>query len=102
MRRGLILCLLALPVCAAPAAATQISPLQCFQAPGVERGCTPLAGLEGASAVAVAPDAKTVFVGGNVEERGVLLVYSRDLATGALAPIQCFADPGSVTAGLPC
>jgi DNA-binding beta-propeller fold protein YncE len=90
VRRGLALALLAL---AAPAAsASTITETQCFQAPGVERGCTPTVGLEGAAAVAVSPDARNVYVGGNVEEHGTLLTYTRDLATGALTPAGCFAD----------
>src|SRR4051812_28628563 len=89
---------LALAATGAPASGSSITPVQCFQAPGVERGCTPAIGLQGASAVAVSPDAKTVYVGGNVEEHGVLLAYARDPATGALTPVQCFADPPTVTA----
>jgi 6-phosphogluconolactonase (cycloisomerase 2 family) len=83
---------------AAPAAASTISEAQCFQAPGVERGCAEAVGLQGAAAVAVSPDAKTVYVGSNVEEHGALLVFARDVTTGTLQYLECFADPGTVEA----
>src|SRR6476469_1265083 len=75
--------------------ASTIAETQCF---GADRDCTPAIGLVGAAAVTVSPDARTVYVGGNVEEHGWLLVYARDPATGALTPIQCFADPPTVKA----
>src|SRR5438128_10835180 len=89
---------LALAASGTTARGSSITPVQCFQAPGVERGCTPAIGLQGAAAVTVSPDGRTVYVGGNVEEHGVLLVYARDAASGALMPLQCFADPPTVRA----
>jgi DNA-binding beta-propeller fold protein YncE len=92
MRTVAALSVLLTVLAAAPAAASSITELGCFEAPAVERGCTKTVGLEGAAAVAVSPDARHVYVGGNVEEHGVLLTFARDLATGGLTPQGCLAD----------
>lgn len=94
MRPALIGTLAALAVLAgaAPALAASITESECFQAPGTGRGCAAGTGLQGAAAVAVSPDGRSVYVGGNVEERGTLLVFTRDPATGRLTQTACFAE----------
>src|SRR4051812_38177497 len=76
----------------APAQAASIRAAGCLQAPGAQRGCAEVAGLEGAAAAAVSPDGRNVYVAGSVEEHGALLAFSRDPATGALTLAQCLAD----------
>jgi DNA-binding beta-propeller fold protein YncE len=56
----------------------------CLQSlPG--RGCPPLAGLEGASAITISPDGRFVYVASEVS--GAVRGFKRNRATGALTPL---------------
>jgi 6-phosphogluconolactonase (cycloisomerase 2 family) len=92
VRRCLAAAFLALGLVAGSAEASSIAPAGCLQAPGLDRGCTDAAGLEGAAAVAVSPDGRHVYVAGNVEEHGALLTFARDARSGALTRTGCVAD----------
>ncbi len=83
---------LALAAAGSASAASSITEAECFQVAGADRGCTDATGLQGAAAVAVSPDGRNVYVGGNVEEHGTLLVFTRDEATGTLTQTACFAE----------
>jgi DNA-binding beta-propeller fold protein YncE len=92
MRRPGVLAFALVVALAAPAAGSSIAPAGCLQAPGLDRGCTEVAGLQGAAAVVVSPDGRNVYVAGSVEEHGELVVFARDATTGALTRRSCIAD----------
>ena len=59
--------------------------LGCVQSlPG--RGCPPLAGLEGATAITVSPDGRFVYVASELS--GAVRGFARDSSTGALTPLD--------------
>ena len=59
--------------------------LGCVQSlPG--RGCPPLAGLEGATAITVSPDGRFVYVASELS--GAVRGFVRDRSTGALTPLH--------------
>lgn len=84
--------LLAAAALAAPAHGAGLAQVHCYESPGAGRGCTELPQLLGGEAAAVSPDGRHVYVAGNVEERGVLLAFARDQATGVLTFVQCLAE----------
>ena len=91
MRRALA-ALIATAAVAAPAQGAGLSQQGCFEAPATERGCPELPFLLGGQAAAVSPDGRHVYVAGSVEERGVLVAFARDAASGRLTPVQCLAE----------
>lgn len=84
--------LIAAGALAAPAQAAGLTEVGCFEAPSTDRGCPELPALLGGEAVAVSPDGRHVYVAGSVQERGVLLAFARDEASGRLTFVQCLAE----------
>lgn len=88
--------LAALALLATPAGAASITQLPgasgCFEAAGVDRGCTEGRRLAAPNAVTTSPDGRNVYVVAGADGDGALLTYARDTATGALTEQDCIAD----------
>ena len=85
----------------ATGALTQLArPDACISASELEFGCTGGEALGGATALAVSPDGRHVYVAAALSN--AVSVFARNASTGALRELGCIRDAGATGPGDPC